>query len=126
MGLAGTWPRRWLAVEFFHGRRIAVVDVEKQVEHWRNGALEACRSVPVLAEKRFWPEALFWMHLSIEKAMKAHVARSTRAVPPPLHNLNRLAEIAGIVLDEQQASLCDSLNRWQMLSRYGMERKKTI
>jgi len=94
------------------------LDVEKQLKYWREGAREALRSVPVLEEGEFWAEALFWTHLAVEKALKAHVVKSTRETPPYVHNLVRLGEIAGLDLSSVQIRLCDSLNRYQRLARY--------
>jgi len=76
------------------------------------------RSVPVLENGEFWTEALFWTHLAVEKALKAHVVKSTCEVPPYIHNLTRLAEIAGLNLSAEQLRLCDDLNRYQRLARY--------
>jgi len=94
------------------------LDVEKQVAYWRDGAPDAFRSVPTLRENGFWREALFWAHLGVEKAFKAHVVRVTRAVPPYIHNLLRLAEIAQIELSAGQIAFCNALNECQREARY--------
>jgi HEPN domain-containing protein len=97
------------------------LDVEKQVDYWRHGARESLRSVPVLADGEFWAEALFWTHLGVEKALKAHVVKVTGKAPPYIHNLTRLAEIAGLDPSPAQLRLCDSLNRYQRIARYPYE-----
>jgi HEPN domain-containing protein len=94
------------------------LDYEKQVSYWRDGARESLRSVPVLEDGEFWVEALFWTHLAVEKALKAHVVKATNDVPPYIHNLPRLAETAGLHLSDDQLRLCDSLTRHQRLARY--------
>ncbi len=38
--------------------------------------------------------ALFWTHLTLEKMLKAHVCRQTKAVPPKIHNLLTLAKMS--------------------------------
>jgi HEPN domain-containing protein len=42
--------------------------------------------------------ALFSAHLTIEKALKAHVVKNTKKFPPMIHNLVSLANIAGLKL----------------------------
>jgi len=98
------------------------LDVEKQVDYWRHGARESLRSVPVLADGEFWAEALFWTHLGVEKALKAHVVKVKQAPPPYIHNLPRLAAIAKLDLSPSQAQLCDDLNIYQRIARYPHEK----
>jgi len=97
------------------------LDIEKHLRYWSEGAHEAMRSVPVLEDGEFWTEALFWTHLAVEKALKAHVVKATQAVPPYIHNLIRLAEKAGVQLTTEQQTLCEDLNLYQRLARYPHE-----
>ena len=94
------------------------MDVEKQIAYWREGARLASRSVPVLEEGGFWLEALFWTHLCVEKSLKAHVAKTTRDIPPYTHNLVRLAEAASLDLSPGQLQLCEDLSIYQRIARY--------
>ncbi|MCX7044642.1 MAG: HEPN domain-containing protein [Candidatus Sumerlaeota bacterium] len=94
------------------------MDVPKQIEYWQKGSGESLRSVPTLIKGKFWTEALFWMHLAVEKALKANVAKRTQAIPPYIHNLSRLAEIADISLSQTQHLLCQELNDYQRFARY--------
>jgi HEPN domain-containing protein len=94
------------------------LDVEKQLNYWREGARRALRSVPVLEEGEFWIEALFWTHLAVEKALKAHVVKRTRKAPPYIHKLTRLAQIAGVNLSAKQTEMCEDLSLYQRLARY--------
>ncbi|KPL09626.1 hypothetical protein AMJ85_06335 [candidate division BRC1 bacterium SM23_51] len=94
------------------------MDIQKQIDYWRQGACRALRSVPALEEREFWEEALFWTHLAIEKALKAHVVKSTDDIPPYTHKLVRLAEIAGLNLSPDQLGLCEELGIRQRLARY--------
>lgn len=94
------------------------MEYEKQVSYWQEGAPRALRSVPHLEDGEFWAEALFWTHLAVEKALKAHVVKVTQHTPPYIHNLMRLAEIAALNLSPDQVRLCDDLSRYQRLARY--------
>jgi HEPN domain-containing protein len=94
------------------------MDVEKQIDYWRRGSQKALRSVSALESGGFWEEALFWTHLAVEKALKAHVARAICDIPPYTHKLPRLAQLAGLDLTAAQVQLCQDLSIFQRLARY--------
>ena len=60
----------------------------------------------------------YWKLGSIEKILKAHVVRKTGEMPPRIHNLVRLAELAGITLDSRRADLLRRFNLFQLEGRY--------
>lgn len=98
------------------------MDVPKQVAYWRDGVPRALRNAAWNLQGSFNAEALFRTHLAVKLALKANVAKRTRQVPPRIHNLKRLAEIAGIVLDDQQLELCGDLMEFHISGRYPEER----
>jgi len=95
-----------------------MVNVEKQVNQLRDGALEAWKDAEYLLQgKRIWL-GLFALHLAIEKALKAHVVKATRDIPPFIHNLPKLAEVANLDLSEKQKNLLAALNPYNIRGRY--------
>jgi HEPN domain-containing protein len=94
-------------------------DIQKQVIYWRDGAIEAFDAAQdmILRDKRIL-FGLFFVHLSLEKILKAHISRQTRGFPPRIHNLIRLAEIAEIVMDDEQIRILSSLNEFSLEGRY--------
>ncbi|MFZ5763849.1 MAG: HEPN domain-containing protein [Thermodesulfobacteriota bacterium] len=62
--------------------------------------------------------ALFLAHLSLEKTLKAHVCKHTGELAPPIHNLVRLAEKAGLKLTESQVDLLAEVNEFNTEGRY--------
>ena len=77
------------------------VDVVRQVEYWRSGSAEDFAAALSLADLH--PRhALFLAHLALEKMLKARVTQATAAVSPRIHDLLRLAELAGLVLTAAQ------------------------
>jgi len=54
------------------------------VEDWEVGK-------ELIVGRRF-RHGLFFIHLALEKILKAHVCRNTVDIAPPIHNLARLAE----------------------------------
>ncbi len=51
------------------------VDIEKQIAHWKRGALEDWEVAVELVDKDRYRHGLFFAHLALEKILKAHVCR---------------------------------------------------
>ena len=71
-----------------------------------------------LLEKGYLRHALFFAHLAIEKALKAHVTRRTSDVPPRIHNLVRLAEMSDLSLTSEQEAFVRRFGMYQLEGRY--------
>ena len=72
-----------------------MIDIEKHVDFWREGAREDWAVALELVNKERTRHGLFFAHLALEKALKALVCQKTRDLAPRTHNLVRLAEFAG-------------------------------
>jgi len=94
------------------------MDVEKQIDYWRVSSDEDIAAAKSLLEKGHLRHCLFFAHLAIEKMLKAHVTGRTKDVPPRIHNLIRLAEIASIKLDPQQEQFLREFGVYQLEGRY--------
>jgi hypothetical protein len=44
---------------------------------------------------------LFFLHLTLEKILKAHVCQNTQDIAPRMYNLVRLAELSGITFRQE-------------------------
>jgi len=94
------------------------MDVQKQIDFWRAGAEDDFAAAESLLEKGHLRHCLFFAHLAIEKMLKAHVTRQTNDVPPRIHNLVRLAEIAALKLDLEQENFLREFGIYQLEGRY--------
>jgi HEPN domain-containing protein len=94
------------------------MDVRRQVEYWLNGSQDDIEAAVVLLEKGKIPQSLFFAHLAVEKALKAHVSKATEAIPPRTHDLLRLAELAGISLPSPRRMFVARLQRYCLEGRY--------
>jgi HEPN domain-containing protein len=94
------------------------MDVEAQAEFWKSGSDEDMAAARCLLEGGHWRQALFLAHLSLEKLLKAHVARHTKDVPPRTHDLVRLAELAGLRLDKARKAALGEFGVYQLEGRY--------
>jgi HEPN domain-containing protein len=95
-----------------------MIDIEKQVAFWRDGAQEDLTVAEELLEWGRVRHGLFFLHLALEKILKAHVCRQTRDLAPRLHNLVRLAELAETHLSEQYMDILAEMNRFAIAGRY--------
>jgi len=94
------------------------MDVGKQIDYWRKSGDEDFAAAEALFEKNHFRHSLFFVHLAIEKVLKAHVSRQTNDIPPRIHNLIRLAEIAGLKLNDKQQRFLRTLGLYQLEGRY--------
>lgn len=94
------------------------MDIEKQIEYWRRSSQEDFDVARELVAKGRFRHGLFFVHLAVEKALKAHVARVTADVPPKSHNLVRLAELAELCISDEMSMFLRRLNAYQLEGRY--------
>ena len=66
-----------------------MIDINKQIKHWRTGAAEDWVVACSLIEQGRILHGLFFAHLALEKTLKAHVCQTSNGLAPPIHNLLR-------------------------------------
>ncbi len=95
-----------------------MVNIEKHISHWRNGADEDFEVANQLIRSGKIRHGLFFLHLTLEKILKAHVCRNTGDIAPRLHNLTRLAEFSGISFIAEQTDFLSEMNPFNIEGRY--------
>jgi HEPN domain-containing protein len=93
----------------------------ESVKEWISRAeydLESARTL--LASKRNL-HAFFFCQQSIEKALKGVIQFKTETLAPRIHNLPRLAEIAGLSGDPDRMQLLAEFSTFYIESRYPAE-----
>jgi HEPN domain-containing protein len=94
------------------------MDKQKHIDYWISGAKEDVITARVLFERGRQLHALFFCHLVIEKAIKAHVVNATNDVAPRSHSLFYLSEKAQIEFDEETDEFLGILMKYQLQGRY--------
>lgn len=94
------------------------MDVEQQVVYWRTGSDEDWDMAEIALEKGKIRHGLFFLHLAMEKLLKAHICRVTGEYPPKIHDLIRLTTRAGLDLSETWLLLLGRMNAFCLIGRY--------
>jgi len=95
-----------------------MVNIEKHISHWKNGADEDFEVADHLIKSGKIRHGLFFLHLTLEKILKAHVCRSSGDMAPRMHNLVRLAELSGINFLEENTDFLAEMNPLNIEGRY--------
>ena len=95
-----------------------MIDIDKQINFWRNSADEDWDVARDLVHRNRIRHGLFFAHLALEKALKAHVCYVTQDIAPRLHNLVRLAELAKLDIQPVQRDILAEMNSFNIEGRY--------
>ncbi|MBF0108906.1 MAG: HEPN domain-containing protein [Magnetococcales bacterium] len=94
------------------------MNIARHTDYWRKGSGGDWEAAEILLEKGKIQQGLFFLHLAMEKLIKAHVCRITRQLPPKSHNLIRLLELTGLDPGLSEKRLLLELNDFCMEGRY--------
>lgn len=95
------------------------INFKKQIDYWLKAAesdIETARSI--LKTRKNLHYCLFFCHLTIEKHIKALIVRNTQQMPPRSHDLEFLAEKAGIKLELNDLDFLTEMNGFNLETRY--------
>lgn len=97
-----------------------MIDVEKEITYWRDAAVKDLQFAQRLIEheEKETIYCFFFFHLTLEKALKAHVVKRTKKLPPKIHNLPVLAELGEVNLSGEQIDFCGRINLYNIEGRY--------
>ena len=95
-----------------------MINIKKQIEYWINGAEDDLITAGILFREKRILHGLFLCHLVIEKAIKAHVVKSSEEVAPRSHNLIYLTEKTELELDNDTEIFLGILMKYQLQGRY--------
>jgi len=95
-----------------------MLDINKQISYWIEGAIDDLITAELLIQEKRVLHGLFFCHLVIEKAIKAHVVKTTLEVAPRSHNLIYLSERANLEYEEETLVFLGILMKYQLQGRY--------
>ncbi len=83
---------------------------DKDVQSWVDAPRYDLKTAAALLQSRRYVYVLFMCQQSLEKVLKAHVTKRTGELPPRIHNLVRLAELAGLDISEREREFLERLS----------------
>lgn len=95
-----------------------MVNIDKHISYWKSGAEEDFQVADQLIKSGRIRHGLFFLHLTLEKILKAHVCRNSRDIAPRLHNLARLSELSGIAFKQEDSDFLSEMNPFNIEGRY--------
>jgi len=92
---------------------------ETLVQYWESGSKDDLESaLTIFSKAERYPASLFFLHLAIEKSLKAAYVRKTQEHAPFTHNLLSLVERLGWNPSEDLVILAAEINEFNTESRY--------
>lgn len=95
-----------------------MINIEKQVAYWTDGAMDDLATADLLIREKRTQHGLFFCHLAIEKALKAHTVKASGEIAPRSHNLIYLSEKANLEFDDETQIFLGILMKYQLQGRY--------
>jgi len=94
------------------------IDWSAVISYWLEEADNDLKVADDLFEKENYSYSLFFGHLALEKILKGIFVKKNKLHAPLVHNLERLAESAGIVMSEKQKESLIKISSFNIEARY--------
>jgi HEPN domain-containing protein len=88
------------------------------IKYWQKASKQDFGTAQILYANKKYHHALFFCHLSIEKALKAVIIAKTKKAPPFVHDLLRLAEKSTLTLSEDVKGGLLEITTFNIQARY--------
>jgi HEPN domain-containing protein len=98
-----------------------MMNIPKQTEYWVRNAEEDFEVGSNLIKAGKTRHGLFFIHLAMEKMLKACVCKNQNKTPPKTHNLINLYRLAGLEANTERQDALGVLNRFCIEGRYPEE-----
>lgn len=96
--------------------------MKRHVRYWIDSAEHDLEVAESLFENEKYDWCLFIAHLVLEKTLKSCYIKCKDDFPPRTHDLVKLADAAGVELDEETLEFLDSVNTFNISARYPDEK----
>lgn len=91
----------------------------EHIKYWLDSAEHDLDVACTLFDTEKYDWALYLGHIVLEKTMKAiYVQNNDNKIPPKIHNLVRLAEVALVNINEKEKTILDMINDFNLEVRY--------
>ncbi len=97
-------------------------DRQNLIKYWIDSANEDWATYESLRKTKRYAHALFFLHLTIEKILKAIIVSQTSDHPPFSHSLSYLLGKTSLAASEDQINLLSEISKFNMEARYPDEK----
>ena len=94
------------------------------IDYWLNSANHDLDVAETLFQNEKYDWCLFIAHLVLEKTLKAFYVKNRGKLPPRIHDLVRMADMAKIEFEEDTLEFMDAVNTFNISTRYPDEKLK--
>lgn len=94
------------------------LQLQEQINYWKQSAQKNFAAAQTLFEGKHYDGSLFFCHLSLEKYLKGLVVEKTKKAAPYIHDLTKLAELAGLDLSDEQTKILRIITTFNIAGRY--------
>ena len=94
------------------------MELAEIISYWKRLSEEKWKTAEALMEKERYADALFFVHLSLDALLKAVVVEKTDEQAPRIHDLLRLAYLAGLEPDTEQQKQLAIFTTFNVEGRY--------
>ena len=89
-----------------------------EVERWVEQSRYDLGTAQAMFNSGRYLYVLFCCQQAVEKLLKALIAKESQRMPPPIHQLMRLARLANLEVSEEQAAFLRELSAYYIQTRY--------
>ena len=100
--------------------------MKKIVTNWIKSSEYDIKTAEAMYKARRFVYVIFMCHLSVEKSLKAIVAKNTKSVPPKTHDLFYLVKLASLEVPDLHKPILMHLNEASVPTRYPEDINKLI
>ena len=91
---------------------------QKAIDIWIEGAVDALDTCGKLFKSKKYHHALFFLHLALEKIIKALYISKLDDSPPYTHNLKQLIKLSKIEVSDLELKQLDEISKFNVAARY--------
>lgn len=89
-----------------------------KVDYWIKSSQDDLDTAEKLFASKKYHHSLFFLHLALEKILKALFVSNKNEPAPPIHDLVRLAEKAGVEIRKNLAASLAEISTFNVAARY--------
>ncbi len=91
---------------------------EKAVNIWVEGAIDALDTCDKLFKSKKYHHALFFLHLALEKIIKALYISKLDESPPYIHDLKELIVLIEMNIEKEELEQLEEISKYNVSARY--------